>query len=116
MKYTKQEKIDAQTDLRANYLKPGDTIYLTLASVSSSGMSRIIKVFTADHMNISYAVAAAIDFGFKDGMTGGVRVTGCGMDMGLHLADCLSYALFNTPCEQSHSPSAPAKGLRFKWM
>lgn len=110
MSYTKKAIQESKNSLTQNYLKPGDTVYLVLSRVSRSGMSRVIKCLTHDHLNISFDVARASDSPFVAGMQGGVRVSGCGMDMGLHLVDTLSYALFDKPCDQGNG------GLKYKWL
>lgn len=79
-------------------VKPGDTIFTVLRSVSRSGMSREIGVLVPtddgkDFFHPNYAVATLT--GSKTNKSGdGVKVSGCGMDMGFHLVYSLSYALF----------------------
>lgn len=90
-----QERKDAQEELR-KILKPGQTVYTILRHVSKSGMSRNISVVIIENgepREISYLVARAL--GDKmDASTGGIKVSGCGMDMGFHLVDNLRYTLF----------------------
>lgn len=81
-----------------HYVKQGQTIYTILRSVSSSGMSRNISllcVTEGELCDITYYAAAAL--GWKLTETNGrraIRVQGVGMDMGFHLVDSLSYALY----------------------
>ncbi len=86
----------------ANYLKyslkPGDTVYCIVRSVSASGMSRTISLLTLqDGWKLSHSYNAATLLGrpfvSKNGFDA-VRVNGCGMDMCQHLVDGLSYELF----------------------
>ena len=76
-------------------LEPGTTVYTVIRHVSSSGMSRNIDVYAMvdnEPRNISYLVADVTDTPLsKDGS---LRVTGCGMDMGFHIAYTLSATLY----------------------
>lgn len=69
-------------DQLKTWIKPGDTIYGNVNTVSSSGMSRNISFYIVKDGRIScidYLVATAI--GHKQGKHGGVVFGGCGMDM-----------------------------------
>lgn len=87
------------------WIKPGDTIYTILDHVSSSGMSRAIRVVvpytredgTIDHLHPNYAIGTAL--GLKHWKRQGreqdaLVVGGCGMDMGFHLVYELSSVLY----------------------
>lgn len=94
MKYTKEDQQHAIKSLKA-ILKPGDSVYTILKHVSKSGMSRDIDVVIVDGediKNISYWVACALDYKLNNR---GIRVGGCGMDMGFHLIYTLSSTLFS---------------------
>ena len=70
-------------------------IYTSILSVSASGMSRTIKVLLVEDgriRDISYAASVALQW--SEGKNGGVKVGGCGMDMGFHLVYLLSSVLF----------------------
>lgn len=145
MAYTKKAIQESKDSLTQNYLKQGDTVYLSLSRVSRSGMSRVIKcmvitneaketgkietretgkpiIYHADVVktyNISFDVAHAVDMPFVDGLQGGVRIGGCGMDMGFHLVDCLSYALFGLPVNQNSDKDTEEDsklGFRYRWI
>lgn len=73
-------------------IKPGDTLKTLCVHVSRSGMMREIRVFSPDMRDISAIAAAAT--GWTLWKRGGVRVDGCGMDMGFHLVYTLSYLMF----------------------
>lgn len=77
------------------YIKPGDTVYCILRHVSQSGMSRRISLLTIDDNTPSfwdYSISKAT--GVRLHKDQGLVVRGCGMDMGFHLVDNLSWALF----------------------
>lgn len=74
---------------------PGTKVYTSLTHVSASGMSRSIKVYImtgGEPHEITYWVAKALDYRIND-RRGGVKIGGCGMDMGFHLVNSMSYAL-----------------------
>jgi hypothetical protein len=73
-------------------LKPGDTVYCILRSVSRSGMQRQISLCVAtDGMRNIDSLAADL-MGYP--VDKGIKVTGCGMDMGFHLVYNLGRCLF----------------------
>lgn len=117
------QKADAITTLQA-LLPAGSTVYLSLSKVSRSGMSRTIKCMAQEKdgslFNVSFFVAQAVELPFVEGYQGGVRINGCGMDMGLALIDSLSYALYEKPCDQTSSfrPECkrPNGGVGYKWI
>lgn len=91
----KQGQQEAITRLRET-LKPGDTVYTVVRHVSRSGMSRSISVVQLQDGEIfdwTLAVARALDERI-DQNHDGVKVGGCGMDMGFHLVYELSHVLF----------------------
>lgn len=79
------------------WLRPGDTIYCILRHVSRSGMLRVIDLVKVDEdgdiVRVGYDAARALGWPY-DYRRGGVRVSGCGMDMGFHLVYSLGHALF----------------------
>lgn len=91
-------------------IKPGDTIYTKVLSVSRSGMSRKIMVLIAgtdgEIRNISWNVAKACGMRpTKD--HDGITIGGCGMDMGFAIVYDLSYTLFPDGFECS-GPGCPS--------
>lgn len=93
-KQQKAEQTEAIETLR-ELVKPGDRIYTNLRKVSRSGMSRTISVHikTADGIrDISSLVARAA--GYRMDGWDGLKVGGCGMDMGFHVVYSLSSVLF----------------------
>lgn len=103
----------SKADLR-QLIKPGDTVYTCLRSVSGSGMSRQISVHiplielrsvtpkdgdkrkhkkVAVIRDISNYVATIIDYRQND-RNGALIVGGCGMDMGFHVVYSLARSLY----------------------
>lgn len=109
------------------WIKPGDTVYTILDHVSSSGMSRAIRVLIprikyaydtdgVDSLSVVQGVATGVEFwhpnyavgealGLKHWKKNGYEkdalvVGGCGMDMGFHLVYELSHVLYGKgyPC------------------
>lgn len=95
-KATKTEKAIAKEKAIAqlrDMFRPGDTVTTVLRHVSSSGMTRAISVISPDLQDISWMVARATGDTF-DQRYGGIKVGGCGMDMGFHLVYGLSRTLY----------------------
>lgn len=94
-RYTKSERLDAVNKLK-EWIKPGAVVYTNLRGVSRSGMLRKITVhlpLDGGIADVTWLVARAIGYTL-DGKTGGLKVGGCGMDMGFHVVYSLAYALF----------------------
>ena len=94
-KASTQERLDALARLR-EWCKPGDTLYTILRHVSRSGMQRTIGLVVfrdgvARHPNYAAGVALGIPV---DRQRDGVKVRGCGTDMGYNLVYGLSATLF----------------------
>jgi len=124
MKYSKAEKADALESLRG-LLKPGATVYTVLRSKSRSGMSRRIDLYTIEpgagkHWDaprlryLSGYAAVLLDIQRHDS---GLKVDGCGMDMGFSLVYNLSSVLF-PGLDQDGKPSGRGAGyaLRQEWI
>jgi hypothetical protein len=94
-KYSKQEQEEARERL-LGLLTPGDTVLCVLRHVSSSGMMRVIQlVMMKDNepRYLGYNAATLLGMTY-DNKREGVKVEGCGMDMGFHLVYSLSRVLF----------------------
>ena len=90
------ERQEAITRLRET-LKPGDTVYTVLRSVSRSGMNRKIDLYKLENSEprwLSPLAARACGWTF-DTKREAISVGGCGMDMGFHLVYNLSRTLFH---------------------
>lgn len=78
--------------------KAGNIMYTKLNHVTKSGMTRFISVICIiDNRpyDYSYRVSKILDSKISN-LHGGIKVGGCGMDMGYHLVSNLSYALYET--------------------
>ena len=102
MKYSKEEKQEALERLK-EWIKKGDTLHTTVRHVSRSGMMRHISVKhlkatdnperPVNVSNYDYHIARVLDLPEAPNYQG-VKIGGCGMDMGFHLVYSLSRALF----------------------
>lgn len=84
----------AKQDLR-RFLKRGETIYCILRHVSRSGMMREIDLVVmrkGQDYHITYN--ASIVLGYRLGTRDGIKIGGCGMDMGFALVYELGRALY----------------------
>lgn len=93
----KQLEIDnARAALRA-ILKPGMTVHTILRHVSRSGMMRVIDLVIigkkGETRHIGRLVAKATDRTW-DNDRDGIKIGGCGMDMGFAIVYALSYVLY----------------------
>ena len=96
------EREDAKTFL-LSILSPGSVVYTSLNSVSRSGMSREISLYATkdgEIVNITWHAAAAL--GDKTGKTGGIKIGGCGMDMGFALVYNLGATLWPNGTQEPH--------------
>lgn len=97
---SKASEKKAEQQQAADYLRtlfpPGSTVVTVLLHTSRSGMLRSIGVLGIEDgeiKDVSWAVARALGWPF-DRDRGGVKVSGCGMDMGFHLVHVLSATLY----------------------
>ncbi len=135
----KQRKIDGFNRLR-ELLKPGDTVFTKLVSVSRSGMFRRIDVYVfRDNEPVWLTGSVAPLIGARYTMNdwqkqAGLGVSGCGMDMGFHVVYELSYALFKDGFDcigekcpsndhsngdrnyEPHQHSSGAYALKHRWL
>ena len=99
-------------------LKKEDTILCTLKSVTRSGMSRRIDfgvIKDGDYQKLTGLIASAIGLSYtsKDWAANkGLRVDGCGMDMGFHVVNNLSMAIF---CPDGYTHEG-AYALKHRWI
>lgn len=108
-----REQDEALTELR-EILKPGDTLFTVLRHKSSTGMYRAIDVykFEAEPNGqigprwLSRLIARALDWRF-DQRYDALGVPGAGMDMGFHVVNSLSHALYphGMQCLGDHCPA-----------
>lgn len=94
MKLSKKDRAAKIESLR-KLLVPGDTIFTVLRHVSSSGMMRVIDLYVMRDNEPVWLSGYCRDLiAPEDGKRQGLRVQGCGMDMGFHLVSNLSATLF----------------------
>jgi hypothetical protein len=101
----KQTELEEHKNRLREWFPKGSTIYTILRHVSSSGMSRDISVLGLHHDEASgktfhihpnFVVSKVMGWKLKTrNGSDAMRVGGCGMDMGYHLAHSLSYALYD---------------------
>ena len=92
MATSKSQRTEALARLH-EILKPGDTVYTVLRHVSRSGMMREISVIGPNNEDITWHVMHVGGYRRSD-KTGGLRVSGCGMDMGFHVVYNLGRAMW----------------------
>ena len=95
MNAKQKERDEAVRELR-EILKPGDTVFTKLQHCSRSGMSRVIMpiVFRDNEPRyLGWLVAKACGDTY-DRKNEGVKIGGCGMDMGFALVYNLARTLF----------------------
>lgn len=118
------EREQAKAHLR-KLLKPGATVYTILRHVSTSGMSRCISLAiggkNGEIVKLDYWVAKAKGEHI-DPKHGGLKVGGCGMDMGFHLVYGLGRMLWPNGTKKPHGTrnGAPDKdggyALKQTWL
>lgn len=120
---TKKEKAQAEAvkTLQEWGVVDGTTIYAKVVRVSSSGMSRQVRLYFTkgdEIIDITYWSAKALGWGYAgDWYREGVRVSGCGMDMLFHTVYSLSYAMGYGALKQTRDDELNADGhigLRYR--
>ena len=100
MATSKSQRTEALARLH-EILKPGDTVYTVLRHVSRSGMMREISVIGPNNEDITWHVMHVGGYRRSD-KTGGLRVSGCGMDMGFHVVYNLGRAMWPDGTPEPH--------------
>lgn len=83
-------------DRLRSWCPPGTKVYCVLRHASSSGMSRSISFFVLKdnrHVQLDRSILQ-VGIGKFDRKHDGIKVGGCGMDMGLHVVYNLSRMLY----------------------
>ena len=96
-KLTKAQQAERDESIKVlrKMLRPGTAVYCKLDHVSKSGMMREISlyiVYKRELVCINWRASQII--GWNQGKHGGIKVSGCGMDMGFHLVRTLSSRLY----------------------
>ncbi len=110
MATTAQERTEAIADLRRT-LKRGATVYTVLRHRSASGMMRVLDLYIFrrnEPVRLTWSVAKALGWTY-DRKRDGLKVTGCGMDMGFHTVNVLSYALHGHKNRDDGKPAHEAR-------
>lgn len=92
----KLAEIEEMKETLRTMLPPGSTIYTQLDHVSKSGMMRAISIKIIEDNeihDITHHVAVALQEKRHD-KYGGIKINGCGMDMGFSIVYDLSYVLY----------------------
>lgn len=105
-----QRVLEVRQELKTLLENSNHKAYTKLLHVSQSGMLRSIEVYTEDGTNITDLVAELCGYTFHK--TGGLRVTGVGMDMGFHVVYDLSFKLY---CEEGYTREGAYK-LNHSWL
>ena len=111
---TKKEReiLEAKQELLKT-LKPGDTLYTKVNHVSRSGMMRHIDVYVMRDNSpqwLTYWVSKLLQWPLAK-HDNGIKVSGCGMDMGFHLVYSTSYSLFH-----DQDIDRPGYALKQRWL
>jgi hypothetical protein len=115
MKATEKEKQAAITHLR-ELLPPGSTIYTVLRHVSKSGMMRAVDAYTIianEPRRLSALISDACGITYNTKHEA-LQLTGCGMDMGFHLVQNLSYTLHGMESIGAAAITAQEAGRPFR--
>jgi hypothetical protein len=89
------ERNEAITSLR-EFLPRGTTVYTLLRHVGASGMTRHLDLYVVAHgeiLRITWSIAAAIEGTYAKPREA-LLVKGCGFDVGHHVMERLSHALY----------------------
>lgn len=116
---TKNEAIkELQTRFKNKRSDEALTVYHSVTHVSRSGMSRSIKFYIirdGQPLSIDYLMAAS-GTGSLDNKNGGIKVHGCGMDMGFNSVYNLSWHLFNGTARHKRYGRDAGYILNSRWM
>jgi hypothetical protein len=127
-KCTAAEREEARAAL-LEILKPGSRVYTICHHVSQSGMMRVLSLYVAlvDDKGqpyirrIDWLACKAAGFTYSDKHEG-LRMGGCGMDMGFHAVYSLGQALWPEGTPEPHSTrngepdSNGGYALQHSWM
>lgn len=91
----------------------GSTIYCVIRSVSRSGMSREISFFAGGPNHevscVDWLVCRALDYHLGKA---GVKVSGCGMDMGFHVVYSVARVIYRDAFECTGKSDCPSNDHR----
>lgn len=121
-RYSKRDIAESVEWLR-RVVPAGTTVYTTLRHVSRSGMMREISLYvikrgggyksTGEPVSITFHVARALGYSLnRGGSFHALRVSGCGMDMGFHVVNSLSYKLHGKDRGEGAKPENAGRPFR----
>jgi len=88
----KEYEINEMKQNAISLLSKTDRIYCILRSVTKSGTCRSISFHVVDNnkniLNINYYISVILGYKFNKAYDG-LRIEGCGMDMGFHVVNSL---------------------------
>lgn len=117
--YTQAEATQALRDkFKSRRSRKALTVYTQVTHVSRSGMSRSIKFYIMrdnQPCELSWLMSKA-GMGSIDQSNGGLRVGGCGMDMGFHMVYNMGWKLFNGTARHKRSRRDAGYILNQKWL
>ena len=96
-------KIEACNSLR-EFIAPGTTVYTSLNHCARSGMMRVIDLFVIqdnEPRRITWTVCQALGETYNRKHEG-LKMSGCGMDMGFEAAYRLGHALWPNGTDKPH--------------
>ena len=114
----KREQKENSLNTLKNLIKEGDTVYTSLQSVSSTGMSRRLNVYIAKDnriINITWHVANVLEYRYNE-QKESLVIGGCGMDMGYHLVYSLSGVLGTRKSYMGAENVGNCYGLNHTWL
>ena len=103
MRTSKTQKAEELAELRT-MIKPGDTVYTRLNHVSKSGMMRVIDLFVIrdnEPLRITWSACQATGTAYNN-KHDGMRMDGCGMDMGFAAVYHLGRVLWPVGTPEPH--------------
>jgi hypothetical protein len=103
MKFSKSAQFESLEELRT-MIKPGDTVYTRLNHVSKSGMMRVIDLFVIrdnEPLRITWSACQATGTAYNN-KHDGMRMDGCGMDMGFAAVYHLGRVLWPVGTPEPH--------------
>jgi len=114
-----QTEVQNQIDWLKDILKPGDTVYTILRHTSQSGMTRyigLVVIRDGHPLHPNYAANVLLGKSYKHKYDG-VKMTGCGMDMGFELVYNLGRILYPAGFKDgnSHQPDG-GYAFRHEWL
>ena len=117
MRYTAEEVKNA-TEMLKKFCPQGETVQCVLRGVSRSGMQRRIDFYVIVNQNRGAGMRPYLQYisGWMAVLLGmtrqdrGLKVNGCGMDMGFHMVDTLASALYG------RDKRGIGAGLRHEWI